>query len=635
MAITVVGSTEIAHTTSTGTGNPLTIDPSSITVNADDLVLIHYMSERRSGNNPTGFASEVRYTDGTSETPTNICSDTGGSNRVAVRLDAFVMPSGKTLNEIDVTCSQRKAGGIVVLRGADVSGFPSVDWVTNQSSTSFLSTLDNDRVVDIPVVSPRTSLLTSDFPWTWNSTNFGTSGAVYMSCAYRPAITLTPQFPDADSADWVNKQHSGSGFSSAWAVRPNSTPGTTYQQRWNRSGTGDQFFAVIAIGIPEGATTTIVNLTASLAADSAITTATLTVTGDQVTVTSSPVGTSSVSATLTVTGDQVALTGSLTGTSAISTATLTVTAPATPVTAALVGTSSISTATLTVTGDQVAVTSSPVGTSSVSATLTVTGDQVTVSAAPVGTSSVSAALTVTGDQETITGSLVGTSAISTASLTVTGDQVALTAALTGTSSIPTATLTVTGDEQTVTAALVGTSSVAATLTVAGDQETISAALVGTSSVTAALTVTGQEEVSASLTGTSAISTATLTVAGADVAVTAGLTGASSVATTLTVVGDQVAVTGSLTGTSNTATTLTVTGDQEALTGSLTGTSAITTANLTVSAVVVNVTASLTGTSSVDATVVTEKTIDDVYELAVKIDRLVQVILALGLGGRRR
>ena len=617
MAITVVGSTEIAHTTSTGTTNPLTIDPSSITVNADDLVLIHYMSERRDGNNPTGFSSTVRYTDGTSETPTNICSDSGGpnnqsNNSIAVRLDAFVMPSGKTLNEIDVTCSQRKAGGIVVLRGADVSGFPSVDWVTNQSSTSFLPTLDADRVVDIPVVSPRTSLLTSDFPWTWNSTNFGTSGAVYMSCAYRPARTLTPQFPDADSADWENRQHSGSGFSSAWAVRPDSTPGTTYQQRWNRNNTGDHFFAVIAIGIPEGATTTIVNLTASLAADSAITTATLTVTGDQVTVTSSPVGTSSVSAALTVAGDQVALTGSLTGTSAISTATLTVTAPAAPVTASLVGTSSISTATLTVTGDQVAVTSSPIGTSSVSATLT-----------------------VTGDQETITGSLVGTSAISTASLTVTGDQVALTAALTGTSSIPTATLTVAGDEQTVTAALVGTSSVAATLTVAGDQETISAALVGASSVTAALTVTGQEEVSASLTGTSAISTATLTVAGDQVAVTGALTATSSLAATLTVTGDQESITGSLVGTSSLAATLTVAGDQEALTGSLTGTSAITTANLTVSAAVVNVTASLTGTSSVDATVVTEKSIDDVYELAVKIDRLVQVILALGLGGRRR
>jgi len=67
---------------------------------------------------------------------------------------------------------------------------------------------------------------------------------------------------------------------------------------------------------------------------------------------------------------------------------------------------------------------------------------------------------------------------------------------------------------------------------------------------------------------------------------------------------------------------------------LSGSSAVTT-SLSVTAAIVNITASLEGSSVVEATITGEKTIDDVYDLAVKIDRLVQVIMVLGLGGRRR
>jgi len=46
-------------------------------------------------------------------------------------------------------------------------------------------------------------------------------------------------------------------------------------------------------------------------------------------------------------------------------------------------------------------------------------------------------------------------------------------------------------------------------------------------------------------------------------------------------------------------------------------------------------AAIDSTSTMTAVLSTDRTIDEVYDLAVKIDRMAQIIMALGLGGRRR
>ena len=555
-----------------------------------------------------------------------------------------------TSSEIEVTATptaNHTHSVLVAIRG--------IDWSSFNSGTPNMAKMSID--------SSRESYSGStnrDFTWADSNGIPGTSSDPWNSTFYDSSLSVIA-FGICDRGNWRDANFPATwdslNFASGTTNTDNSLQGNGQNTLWLKRDFASYAAADAAtadamgepLELPDSSSTTsvmaqytlwlalkeasstVVNITAALSASSAVAT-TLTVTGDQVSLTSSMSATSDIgTATLTVTGDQQTVTAALTGGSAIAT-TLTVTGDQETLTATLTGASAVAT-TLTVTSDQETVTASLTGASGVATTLTVTSDEETLTAALVGGSTVATTLTVTGEQETLTASLTGgsavattltianeeeisasltgTSAISTATLTVADADVAVTAGLTGSAAITTATLTVTSDEETLTAALVGASSITTTLTIAGDQEALTAALSGSSAVVSSLTVTGDQET-----------------------LTAALSGASGVTTTLTVTGDQEALTAALAGASVVTSTLTVTGDQETLTANLSGSSAVTT-SLSVTAAIVNITASLEGSSVVEATITGEKTIDDVYDLAVKIDRLVQVIMVLGLGGRRR
>ena len=292
---------------------------------------------------------------------------------------------------------------------------------------------------------------------------------------------------------------------------------------------------------------------------------------------------------------QVALTASLAGDAELTTATLTVAGATPTLTASLAGDAELTTATLTVVGAQVALTSSLAA----DAELT------------------TATLTVTGATEALTASLTGDAELTTSTLTVAGAQVALTATLTGDAELTTATLTVSGATELLTSSLTGDAELTtATLTITGATEALTASLAADAELTTAtLTATGAAELlTATLTGDAELTTATLTITGATEALTATLTGDAELTTA----------------------TLAITGATEALTASLAADAELTTATLTVTGAQVALTATLTGDAEITtATISGERTIEEVYDLAVKIDRLVQVIMALGLGGRRR
>jgi hypothetical protein len=240
----------------------------------------------------------------------------------------------------------------------------------------------------------------------------------------------------------------------------------------------------------------------------------------------------------------------------------------------------------------------------------------------------------------LTATLAGDADLTTATLTVAGATPTLTTTLAGDADLTTATLTVTGATPTLTSTLAGNADLTtATLTVAGATPTLTSTLAGDAELTTAtLTVTGATPtLSASLAADADLTTATLTIAGATPALSASLSADAELTTaTLTIAGEEVALTSSLTGDAElTTATLTIAGATEALTATLTGDAELTTATLTIAGAQVALTASLEGTATLSATISGERTIEEVYDLAVKIDGLAQVILALGLGGRRR
>lgn len=246
-----------------GSNTPFTFENIDFTPQSGDLFLIHQAGE---GNNPNvaNYSAEFTFADASSASATLIARDFGettNGNRSQCVVYGFAWGS-QTFNRLVTSSNKKQNVALVVLRGADVSGFPSVDWVTNQSATSFLSDGDDTRVNDVPVYGTRTSLNTGDLPWTWNNTNFGTDAALYMAYSYRanPASGngsnqwTGPDFPDADSARWTGLEILAESMRSGYQVRNSATPGTTYNVRWQRNGAKDQFFSVVAIGIPVAAT---------------------------------------------------------------------------------------------------------------------------------------------------------------------------------------------------------------------------------------------------------------------------------------------------------------------------------------------------------------------------------------------
>ena len=249
-----------------GTGNEIIVEELEFTPAADDLILISIGGE---GNNPNPntFVCEFEFQGGSTADATLIARDyghlvgnSGNSDKCQITVFGYVWQSGQTFNTLRITHNRKKLVGLTVLRGAEVSSFPSVDWVTNQSATSFLSDLDETQVNDVPVSGTRSSLTTGDLHWTWNETNFGTEAAVFMAFSHRNEAEYAPAYPDNDSADWTGNTLQAISMSSGYQVRPVSTPGTQYQVRWDRTGNAVHRFAVLAIGIPAASAATLTTI---------------------------------------------------------------------------------------------------------------------------------------------------------------------------------------------------------------------------------------------------------------------------------------------------------------------------------------------------------------------------------------
>ena len=249
-----------------GTGNEIIVEELEFTPAADDLILISIGGE---GNNPNPntFVCEFEFQGGSTADATLIARDYGhavgnsdNSDKCQITVFGYVWQSGQTFNTLRITHNRKKLVGLTVLRGAEVSSFPSVDWVTNQSATSFLSDLDETQVNDVPVSGTRSSLTTGDLHWTWNETNFGTEAAVFMAFSHRNGAEYAPAYPDNDSADWTGNTLQAISMSSGYQVRPVSTPGTQYQVRWDRTGNAVHRFAVLAIGIPAASAATLTTI---------------------------------------------------------------------------------------------------------------------------------------------------------------------------------------------------------------------------------------------------------------------------------------------------------------------------------------------------------------------------------------
>ena len=136
-----------------GAGDPVTFSALDFTPQSGDLFLIHQAGE---GNNPNvaDYSAEFTFADSTSASATLIARDFGdtadGHNGSQCVVYGFAWGS-QTFNRLVTSSTRKQNVALVVLRGANVSGFPNVDWVTNQSATSFLSNGDQERVNDVPV----------------------------------------------------------------------------------------------------------------------------------------------------------------------------------------------------------------------------------------------------------------------------------------------------------------------------------------------------------------------------------------------------------------------------------------------------------------------------------------------------
>lgn len=260
MAISVVHEMTMVSA-GNGTGNEVVVNDLGFTPQADDLILISVGGE---GNNPNPntWVAEFGFQGGGTASATLIARDygqdvgaNGNSDKCQITVFGYVWQSGNTFDSLTIDHNRKKLVGLAVLRGAEVTGFPSIDWVTNQSATSFLSNLDQTQVNDVPVSGTRSSLTTDDLPWTWNSTNFGTEAAVWMAFSHRQSPTFTPGYPDADGASWTGDTLTAINMASGYQIRPDSSPGTQYEVRWDRTGTSTSYFAVLAIGIPAATAT--------------------------------------------------------------------------------------------------------------------------------------------------------------------------------------------------------------------------------------------------------------------------------------------------------------------------------------------------------------------------------------------
>jgi len=126
-------------------------------------------------------------------------------------------------------------------------------------------------------------------------------------------------------------------------------------------------------------------------------------------------------------------------------------------------------------------------------------------------------------------------------------------------------------------------------------------------------------------------TATLVAAGEAEVLTAAIESASEVTATLVAAGEAEILTAAIDSASELTASLTAAGEAEILTADIDSASEVSATFTTVLVLTVDIESS----STMTAVLSVDRTIDEVYDLAVKIDRLAQVIMTLGLGGRRR
>jgi lipopolysaccharide export system protein LptA len=252
--------------------------------------------------------------------------------------------------------------------------------------------------------------------------------------------------------------------------------------------------------------------------------ATLTLTGQDVTVT---FGTATVAvdvATLTLTGEQPSLAG--TGTVAVTVDVATLTLTGQDVTASTgAATVDVDPATLVLTGQEVIVSGTGAASLAVdAATLTLTGQDIT--AAPSGAASIAidaAVLTLTGETATVAGTGTAAVAIDPAILALQAQEVVASAG-TVVAVVEPATLTLTGVTPTVAGISVAVAADVATLTLTGQDVTVTA--VGAAIVAvdpATLMLTGQDVTAIGAGASSvAVDAATLALVGMAVLVTTGV-----------------------------------------------------------------------------------------------------------------
>jgi lipopolysaccharide export system protein LptA len=277
-------------------------------------------------------------------------------------------------------------------------------------------------------------------------------------------------------------------------------------------------------------------------------TATLTLTGQDVTVTGVTATIAVDVAALTLTGEQPSLAG--TGTVAVTVDVATLTLTGQDVTASTgAATVDVDPATLVLTGQDVIVSGTGAASLAVdAATLTLAGQDIT--AAPSGAASIAidaAVLTLTGETATVAGTGTAAVAIDPAILALQAQEVVASAG-TVVAVVEPATLTLTGVTPTVAGISVDIALDPASLTVTGQD--IAVAGTGTASAAidpATLTLEAQDVIAGGLgTAATAVDAATLTLTGVDIAVIAGplYIAVLAVTTTLTAAAHRTSVTSS-------------------------------------------------------------------------------------------